>query len=208
MAALVAFVLMIAKNGSSTDLDGLHDPQMIAGQLVGFSIDRPVPAKDLRHFQAGRCAHSRLQMLFIERTGDSGQIQSADMEIDGCCRGRPVPQKQLDMVETCSGLNQMGGKTVPQGVYTGRFDDAGQLFCFLKELLYRTHGYMAFLFCTFKQPFGGVIFSPILPQKLKGRCGQDGVAVFAPLALTDPDHHPLTVNIGNLEACSFTYSNR
>ncbi len=50
---------------------------------------------------------------FIEGGSDLGQVQPADMEIDGGgCRGS-VAQKQLDMVEACSRFNQVGGKAVP-----------------------------------------------------------------------------------------------
>jgi hypothetical protein len=45
----------------------------------------------------------------IQWTGDQGQVMVADMEINGGrCRGS-VPQKQLDMVQAGSGLNQMSG---------------------------------------------------------------------------------------------------
>ncbi len=51
-----------------------------------------------------------------------------------------------------------------------------------------------------------MIFSPVLSQKFKGPLGQDGVAIFASLALSDPDGHPLTINIGDLQAGGFTGS--
>lgn len=41
---------------------------------------------------------------------------------------------------------------------------------------------------------------------LQGRLGQDGVAILASLALIDPDHHPLTIDIGYLKPCGFTGS--
>ena len=39
---------------------------------------------------------------------------------------------------------------------------------------------------------------------LQGRLGQEGVAVLSSFALVDSDHHPLTINIGDLQACGFT----
>jgi hypothetical protein len=117
MSTVVALVLMTTQCSRSAGLDGAHDPQMIAGQLVGFSIDRPVPAENLRHFKATRCSHPsglrRLLRFFIERRNNLCQVQPADMQIDGGgCRGS-VAQKQLDMMEACSRFNQVGGKTVP-----------------------------------------------------------------------------------------------
>ena len=50
---------------------------------------------------------------FIKGTCNLGQVQPADMQIDGGRCGGPVSQKQLDMVEARSRFNQMGGKAVP-----------------------------------------------------------------------------------------------
>ena len=62
------------------------------------------------------------------------------MQVDGGrCRGS-MAQKQLDMVETGSGFNQMSGKAVPQRMDAGRFGDAGSFFGFVKELLDRVGG--------------------------------------------------------------------
>lgn len=142
MAAMAALILMSAKDGRSAYLDGAHDPQMIARQLMGFSIDRPVLAEDLRHFKATRCSHPisglrRLLCFSIERTCDLGQIQAADMQVDGCCRGRSVTKKQLDMVKTRSSLNEVSGKAVPQRMHADWLCDAGALPGSVKDRLYR-----------------------------------------------------------------------
>jgi len=118
MAAVVALILMAAKDSGSAYLDGAHDPQMIAGQPLGFSIRRAVLTEDVRHLNTARYSHSLsgLRSLFgcsIEGTDDLGQVQSTDMQIDGGRCGRPVAKKQLDMVETRSRFNQMGRKAVP-----------------------------------------------------------------------------------------------
>jgi hypothetical protein len=122
MPAVIALILMAAKDSGSAYLDGAHDPQMVAGQPMGFSISWAVLTEDVRHLKAARCSHplSGLRNLLggsIEGACDLGQIQPTDMQIDGGRCGRPVAQKQLDMVETCSGFNQMSGETVPQRMY-------------------------------------------------------------------------------------------
>jgi hypothetical protein len=115
---VVALILMAAKGSGPAYLDGAHDPQRIAGQPMGFSISRAVLTEDFRHLKAARGSHPLLGLRnlldgFIERRGDLGQIQAAHMQIDGG-RGRgSMAQKQLDMVETGSCFNQMGGKAVP-----------------------------------------------------------------------------------------------
>jgi len=35
MAAVIAFILMTTQDRCSAELDGVHDPQMIAGQPMG-----------------------------------------------------------------------------------------------------------------------------------------------------------------------------
>ena len=145
MTAVVALIPMAAQGRGSADLDGAHDPQMIAGQPVGLSISRAVLTEDFRHLQAvgGSQPLAGLRDRWgglIERRGDLGQIQPAHMQIDGG-RGRgSMAQQQLDMVETRSGLNQMRGKAVPQGMHAGRFGDAGPFLGLVEELLYRIGG--------------------------------------------------------------------
>jgi hypothetical protein len=60
MAAVVALILMTAKNSGSAYLDGAHDPQMVAGQSMGFSIRRAVLTEDVRHLKTARCSHPLL----------------------------------------------------------------------------------------------------------------------------------------------------
>jgi hypothetical protein len=90
---------------------------MIAGQPMGFSISRAVLTENLRHLKAARWSHplsglrNRLGCS-VERTDDLSQVQPTDMQIDGGRGGRSVAQKHLDMVETCSCFNQVGGETV------------------------------------------------------------------------------------------------
>lgn len=118
MAAVVARTLMPAKSSGSAYLYGAHDPPIIAGQPVCFSIRRAVLTEDVRHLKPTRCSHelSGLRNLvgcFIEGTYDLSQVQPTDMQINGGSCGRPVSQKQLDMVEACSRFNEVGGKAVP-----------------------------------------------------------------------------------------------
>jgi len=118
MAAVVALIFMAAKDRGSAYLDGAHDPQIIAGQPMGFSIGRAVLTEDLRNLKATRCSHplSGLRNRFgcsIEGTDDLGQVQPTDMQIDGGRCGRSVAKKQLDMMEARSRFNQVGGKAVP-----------------------------------------------------------------------------------------------
>ena len=57
MAAVVALILMAAQDCGSAYLDSPQDPQMMAGQPMGFSIGRAVLTEDLRNLQATRRSH-------------------------------------------------------------------------------------------------------------------------------------------------------
>ena len=46
-------------------------------------------------------------------------------------------------------------------MHTGRFCDAGEFLCFVKELLYRVRGYVVILLLSLKQPLNGAIFLPL-----------------------------------------------
>jgi hypothetical protein len=52
MAAVVALIFMAAEGSGSAYLDGAHDPPLVAGQPMGFSISRAVLTEDFRHLQA------------------------------------------------------------------------------------------------------------------------------------------------------------
>jgi len=57
MTALVALILMAAQGSGSADLNGPHDPPVIAGQRMGLSISRAVLTEDIRHLQPTRGSH-------------------------------------------------------------------------------------------------------------------------------------------------------
>ena len=65
MAAVIALILMTTKGSGSACLDGAHNPQMIAGQSMRFSIDGSVLTENLRHFKVASCSHP----LFVDYEG-------------------------------------------------------------------------------------------------------------------------------------------
>ena len=118
MATVVAPIPMATQESGSAYLDGAHDPQMIAGQPMEFSIGRAVLTENIRNLKATRSSHplSGLRNRFgcsIEGTDDLGQVQPTDMQIDGGRCGRSVAKKHLDMMEARSCFNQVGGEAVP-----------------------------------------------------------------------------------------------
>ena len=138
MAAVVALIRMAAQGSGSAFLDGAHGPPLVAGESMGLSISRAVLTEDIRHLKAAQGSHPLLGLGnlsdgLIEGGGDLGQIEPAHMQIDSGCCGGSMAQKKLDMVERCSGFNQMGGKAVSQRMHAGRFGDAGLFLGFVEE---------------------------------------------------------------------------
>src|SRR4030043_1045556 len=122
MTAMVALIPRRARGSGSAYLDGAHDPQMIAGQPMGFSIGRAVLTENIRNLKAARWSHPLpgLRNRFgcsIEGTDDLGQGQPTDMQIDGGRGGRSGAKKTLEMMEARSRFNQMGGEGMPQCMY-------------------------------------------------------------------------------------------
>jgi hypothetical protein len=54
MAAVIALILMAAKDRGSTYLDGAHDSPITTRQPMGFSIRRAVLTEDIRHLDSAR----------------------------------------------------------------------------------------------------------------------------------------------------------
>ncbi len=84
MPAVLALIFMAPQESGSADLDGAHDPQLIVGQPMGFSIGRAMLTEDLCNLKATRCSHPRwgLRNRFggsIEGTDDLGQVEPTDM---------------------------------------------------------------------------------------------------------------------------------
>src|SRR4030043_1409178 len=118
MTAMVALIPMAAKGSGSAYLDGAYDPQMIAGQPMGFSIGRAMLTENIRNLKAARWSHPLpgLRNRFgcpFGGTDDLGQVQPTDMQIDGGRGGRSGAKKTLEMMEARSRLNQMGRKGMP-----------------------------------------------------------------------------------------------
>jgi len=79
MTTVVALIFMAAQDRSSAYLDGVHDPKLLAGQPMGFSIGRAVLTEDFRNLKAARCPHPRSGLRnrldgSIERTDNLGQV--------------------------------------------------------------------------------------------------------------------------------------
>ena len=116
MAAAI-LIPMSAQSSSPAYLNGVHGAQMITRHPVGSSIVLTVLTEDISHLDALRRPHRMYRLkLFgytIEGTGDLRQVYLADVQINGRGRGRPVTEKQLNVMQARPRLYQMSGKAVP-----------------------------------------------------------------------------------------------
>ena len=88
MTTVVTLIFMASQDRGPADLDGTHDPQLMAGQPMGVSIGRAVLTEDLRNLKATGGSHllSGLRNRWgcsIEGADDLGQVQATDMQVDG-----------------------------------------------------------------------------------------------------------------------------
>jgi hypothetical protein len=102
--AVVALIDMPSQKGRPTAFNGLHGPELIRGEAVGFSVVVSMSPKNIGHLHGG-LRHWRLdrdrglgdQLIisraYIQGTDDLGQVMTADMEIDGGRGRRSVTQK-------------------------------------------------------------------------------------------------------------------
>jgi hypothetical protein len=54
MVAVVALIFMAAEDRGSAYLDGVHNPQIIAGQPMGFSIGKAMLTENIGNLKAAR----------------------------------------------------------------------------------------------------------------------------------------------------------
>lgn len=96
----------------------------------------------------------------------------------------------LDDIEFCACFERMCSETVTQGVDPTSFGDP----CFSLGLVVNSlggaNGHGAFFVPAKKQPFAGLVTSPIFAQEFKAMLRQDSISVFTALALFNSDHHP------------------
>ena len=118
-----------------------------------------------------------------------------------------VSEPDLNGAQVGSGVQQMGGATVPQTMRGQAFADAGLLGCLATSQPDDVggNGDVGALASdgTGKQIGLGLPPAPVNAQGFQQFGTQGHVAVAAALTLVNPDHHPLTVDVSDLETAKF-----
>ncbi len=116
-----------------------------------------------------------------------------------------MAQEHLDHPDIDLLLQQVGGKAVPQCVQAHRFIDLRRILGRVKDAAQLARGQMVDRVLTGKEPATRqhdaflAAHTPPGAQEIEQIVRQHGVAVLAALALLDPDHLALAVDVRDLE---------
>src|SRR5258707_2044794 len=111
-----------------------------------------------------------------------------------------MTQQHLDGAYVGTGFQQMDGKCAPKGMRCDRLGNMATLMRLLASLLYGESGDVAADSITWEKPPFGLVHSPPVAQDFEELRGEHDIAIFLSFTLLDSDEHPLTVDIGDLQA--------
>lgn len=111
------------------------------------------------------------------------------MEVDGDGFYQRMAEEPFKGVEIRTMVKHMGSKGVPEDMDPTPPGDAG-FFCLYKELVRRGRTDMLLPASSRKQPFPGLILTPVFSEFREKGPGENRVVFFSPFALLNPDHHP------------------
>jgi hypothetical protein len=114
-----------------------------------------------------------------------------------------MTEQQLDGAQIGTGLQQMNGEGMPQGMWPDWFADTAPLAHFPASTIDAKRADRLAWPTTRKQPLAGMGALPIVSQHLEEFGRQHDIAVFPAFALFDPYDHALAVDRGWLEADRF-----
>jgi hypothetical protein len=188
--------------------DGAHDASLDAAEVFGMcaAIGVAVVAEDIRRFQihrhgaAGSGGRYDLQCQPIERAFRPSDEPVRDPRVTRRARQIGVPQQDLNNADIRTALQEMRGEAVPQRVHRDPLGQAGRGTSGSAGRVQHLDIERLTLVPAGKQPMLRTRQTPIGPQNAEPLGRQHDRAVLAALALLDPDNHPATVNIGDLEA--------
>ena len=117
------------------------------------------------------------------------------MDINEGCFYTGVAQQSLDDAKIDTPLQKVGGVGMPQGMDRGFFIDAAFPQGVAEGALQAARGDWPLFTPRWKQPGLTAPLFPVVLQHIQNRLRQRDTAVFATLAVTDPDQHALGIDI-------------
>ncbi len=198
MRAVNTLLDVPAERGGAAGLDGRHDAQLDPAEVAGMSIAPgcTVVAEDVRHLQrrAGHARFSgrggRLHVQEFERALDTPYSVQGHPRITGGGRNVPMPEQVLDDPDVDPLLQEMGGGAVPKGMNGDALVQASDLGGTPTRPLQRARRDRPGRIRTRKEPVLRTRALPVGAQDRKHLFGEHHIAVSAPFATPDMDHHP------------------
>ena len=114
-----------------------------------------------------------------------------------------MTQQKLNLAQISAGFEQMNGVGVPQRVGTCGLRQAGTFAGASHGIGHGVAGQRLVGNLTREHPWLGAHSAPITAQQFQQLGGQLDVAILPALALLNPNHHPLAVNVGSAQMHSF-----
>src|SRR5262249_1655441 len=100
-------------------------------------------------------------------------------------------------------LEQVNGKCVSKRMGSNGFGNVTALVCLLAHTFYSIRADVSPCNLPSKQPQLGPFLSPPIAENFQQLGRAHVVAIFLPLALLNPNHHPSAINVGNLQSNGF-----
>src|SRR5258708_21868967 len=183
---------------------------------IGFTPCRSTVAENIRVLQrwvrhASRTSGGRLGLLQlardgIERAHDLADRLGGDAGIERRGIELGVAEQHLDHSDIDVLFQKMGGKAVPECVRRYPLVDPGHVGSRMAGAMELARGERTDGVLTGKQPPSWPTRLAPSPQQLEQMRRQHDVSVFATLALLDPDHHALAVDVGYLQCHYLRYA--
>src|ERR1700730_4849333 len=212
MPAARALVEMPAKGSSATPPNGQKHLDVLPANPVAAPFDECVAcdADEIGHLQRWP-AHLFVPVLFvfqlqrIQRTRSRMEVAIGKMQVHGGLFQIAMAQQNLNRADMRARFEEMRGEAVAQSVRVQIFLDARSLSGFLARIPNRfrvDRPITAMVAVARKQPYASLSSQPgpVLAELLEQLWTEQHIAIFAPLATLDVNHHAFAVHIADFQA--------
>ena len=208
---------MTAEGCSSAELDGAMTRRWAVDNEapMPFPIGFTVPTEHVSDFQLGAIHGAGLGLRGpgrgsltgvwkqVERNGSAAYLAGCNSQVPGGGRQAAMAEQQLNGADISALLQQVHSKATPQGMRRDGFANAALPVSLLEGLPDSLPADVATSDIARKQPLFGPCKSPPVPQDFQEFRGEHDIAILLTLALFDPNHHSLTINMGRFQSDGF-----
>ena len=209
---------MPAESHRAAALDRRHHLQLAEAHVagIGFTPSGPVVAEDVRNLQrwtgherralCGRLVLLGLQAETLQRAHDRADGVGGDVRIERRRFDLRMSEQNLNHSDVGVLLQKMGGKTVPQRVRRHALGDLRHIGCRMAGPVELACRHRLQRIAAWEQPSLWPRNAPPVAQQFEQHGGEHRVTIPAALALLDPQHHALAVDVGHLQRGNLGYA--